>query len=247
MEGDELVGVAAGGDTSFAWSRTGRVWSWGNSEYGQAGHGRAIDRIDEPLEATGALREAGVRGVRKIVVGGPFAAIHDARGKLFTLGFGAIGQGPKQIHNLVPTPVLQAEDVAAGLEYVAASTAEQGVSTWGLDTMAGRLALDPPSRKPWPSYMIASRFTPDSGRSQESSDAGEPASAGDNNGSSSSSSNSGSASQRGMLRHYLPEKVHARRSFAAHEVEAMACSGETLWVLTEDGEEPQGIWDPPDV
>lgn len=73
---DSLVGVAAGGDTSFAWSQTGRVWAWGNSEYGQGLHGRAIDRIDAPLEATEALPSE-MGKVVQIAAGGPFVVVLD--------------------------------------------------------------------------------------------------------------------------------------------------------------------------
>lgn len=79
---DPLVGIAAGGDTSIAWTKSGRVWGWGNSEYGQAlVNGEAIDRIDVPTEATEALAQALVPGARVVDVklGGSFVVILDGK------------------------------------------------------------------------------------------------------------------------------------------------------------------------
>ena len=254
------MSVSAGGDTSFAWSKAGRVWAWGNSEYGQAGHGKPIDRINEPLEATGPLKDAGVQGIKQIVVGGSFAAILDGEygetaqrqslgralnlqvmptesGTIWTMGYGAIAQGVDKVQTLAPLQVqsLQASNLSNGLDYVAAVGQDGKLRTWGLDTISGRLGLDPPSRKPWPSFMIASRFTPDAShtlddRTESTSPSGQPT----------------SGSGRGMLRHYLPADVHAKRGLQGVEIIDLACSGDTLWVLTEDGEEPKGIWDAPE-
>lgn len=49
--------------------------------------------------------------------------------------------------------------IGAGLEYAAALTADGRLFVWGLDSTHGRLGIGP--RNPYPSYMIASRFTPD--------------------------------------------------------------------------------------
>ncbi|KDN48858.1 RCC1/BLIP-II [Tilletiaria anomala UBC 951] len=233
-DGDQIAGIAAGGDTSFAWSDSGRVWSWGNSEYGQAAHGKAIDRIDEPLEATEHLRSAGVKQVKHISAGGSFTTILDASGILFTVGYGPIGQGKDTIQALNPTPLPlpSVRFVASGLEYAAAVTEEGKLLAWGLDTMASRLAIDPPSRKPWPSFMRASRFTPDFSRSIDGDPADSPA-----------FDATQSGGLQGMLRVYKPTHVHAKVKLENWDITDVACSGETLWVLAEDGKEPMGVWD----
>lgn len=85
MDDDPLVGVAAGGDTSIVWTRRGRVWGWGNSEYGQAlVGGEAIDRLDVPTEATDALKQALAPGARVVDVklGGSFVVILDSESPL---------------------------------------------------------------------------------------------------------------------------------------------------------------------
>lgn len=45
---DHVAGVRAGGDTSAIITNAGRLWTWGNSEYAQAGHGRKHDQICAP-------------------------------------------------------------------------------------------------------------------------------------------------------------------------------------------------------
>lgn len=85
MDDDPLVGVAAGGDTSIVWTQSGRVWGWGNSEYGQALVGdEAIDRIDVPTEATDALKQALAPGARVVDVklGGSFVVVLDGKSRL---------------------------------------------------------------------------------------------------------------------------------------------------------------------
>lgn len=53
--------------------------------------------------------------------------------------------------------------ISTGLEQASAvirtGDGQTSLFVWGLDSAAGRLSLG--QRKPWPSYMIASRFTPD--------------------------------------------------------------------------------------
>ena len=84
------------------------------------------------------------------------------RGNVYTAGFGALGQGKEQLQSHRPVRILsQATRISAGLEQASAIVAGSSPSlfVWGLDSSAGRLSLG--QRKPWPSYMIASRFTPD--------------------------------------------------------------------------------------
>lgn len=77
-EDDPIVGVAAGGDTSAIWTASGRIWAWGNSEYGQAlVGGKAIDRIDVPTEATDDVAQAIESKVVDIRLGGSFVVLLD--------------------------------------------------------------------------------------------------------------------------------------------------------------------------
>ncbi|PWN51334.1 hypothetical protein IE53DRAFT_368142, partial [Violaceomyces palustris] len=102
-EGDRLVKVSAGADTSYVLSENGRIWSWGNSEYGQAMLDQGVkDRVDLPTEVTSSYLEAieeaeegvEIKGkVVKIVSGGSWVALLDDQGRVLTSGYGPLGQG----------------------------------------------------------------------------------------------------------------------------------------------------------
>lgn len=88
-------------------------------------------------------------------------------GDVFTAGFGALGQGKDNLQSDRPRKILAgASRIHAGLEQASAvvhGTAGAGnrthLAVWGLNSGTGRLGLG--TRKPYPSYMIASRFTAD--------------------------------------------------------------------------------------
>lgn len=88
------------------------------------------------------------------------------RGNVYTAGYGAIGQGKEHLLSLKPRKILTgAGQISVGLEQASAvlhsekADTHSQVAVWGLDSAAGRLGLG--RRKPYPSYMLASRFTPD--------------------------------------------------------------------------------------
>lgn len=89
---------------------------------------------------------------------------------MYTAGFGALGQGKDRLLSHKPRKILQgASRINTGLEQASAvlhgkSETEGGgrrseLAVWGLDSASGRLGLG--TRNPYPSYMLASRFTPD--------------------------------------------------------------------------------------
>lgn len=91
-------------------------------------------------------------------------------GNVYTAGFGALGQGKDRLLSHKPQKILQgASRISTGLEQASAvlhGEAEKDgegrrteLAVWGLDSGAGRLGLG--TRSPYPSYMLASRFTPD--------------------------------------------------------------------------------------
>ena len=67
-----LAAIRAGGDTSALVTEHGAVWSWGNSEYAQAMHGRTIDQIPSP-------RQAQESGARDVQIGGSSAFLLDCK------------------------------------------------------------------------------------------------------------------------------------------------------------------------
>lgn len=134
----DIVAVDACADTSLALTADGRVYAWGNSEYGQLFHGTAHDTIVRPALAA-SLQRAG--RVRAIAAGGTFSAVltgtaavdrrrgpprtntgrgapHDADDDgVYTAGFGpALGHGraveqstePRRVAHLPPIAQLYA-------------------------------------------------------------------------------------------------------------------------------------------
>ena len=88
--GDRFVQVAAGADTSYVLSAAGRLYAWGNSEYGQALLSDGVcDRVERPVEVTQALERAyaaadadtDVGGARivKVVAGGSWVGVLDSK------------------------------------------------------------------------------------------------------------------------------------------------------------------------
>jgi len=70
-----LIGISAGGDTSFAWTKESKIFSWGNSEYGQALGGEVVQQIVEPREIK--VLEKGMGKVKDVKVGGSFVLVLD--------------------------------------------------------------------------------------------------------------------------------------------------------------------------
>ncbi|EPQ31042.1 uncharacterized protein PFL1_01231 [Pseudozyma flocculosa PF-1] len=142
--GDRFVSVAAGADTSFALSQSGRLFAWGNSEYGQAMLDSGVeDRVPTPVEVTGALKraceEAGLEldgaRIKKVVAGGSWAGVLDDRGRVWTAGYGPLGLGAAEVDeslDLPPPPKASVHlsrvsalppgitDIQAGLDYAVA-------------------------------------------------------------------------------------------------------------------------------
>jgi hypothetical protein len=75
---DPIAGVAAGGDSSILWTASGRVWAWGNSEYGQClVGGEAINQIRTPREATHDIKKSIKEKIVDIRFGGSSLVVLD--------------------------------------------------------------------------------------------------------------------------------------------------------------------------
>ncbi|KAK0554681.1 hypothetical protein OC846_002015 [Tilletia horrida] len=143
--------ISAGGDTSIAFDANAQTaWAWGNSEYAQAiSNGKPLDRIETPTCIKHELQEAlGSEQIKDIANGGSFTVVLTDSGKVFSIGYGAIGvscsTGAPSSHTLLPIPSLANHNVvriACGLEYAAAVTDDGRLFVWGLDSRFGRLGL----------------------------------------------------------------------------------------------------------
>ncbi|CEH14004.1 hypothetical protein CBOM_01887 [Ceraceosorus bombacis] len=88
---DPLMLIRASGDTSLAQSRSGRVWTWGNSEYAQAFGGEVQEAIRQPVEVTASVKDALREGLgpkeEGPKLGGSWAVMLDTWGRVFTTCF----------------------------------------------------------------------------------------------------------------------------------------------------------------
>ncbi|GAA98751.1 uncharacterized protein L969DRAFT_95074 [Mixia osmundae IAM 14324] len=148
-KGEQPEHIRAGADTSLIITSQGSVWSWGNSEYAQALHGRKIDRIGTPTEVS--LNFLSGAGVQDIQLGGSHAVLLDDRGQVYTAGYGAIAHGAElQAHSPTRADGLEGiTRIRSGHGYAAAIkdrvNASPDIFAWGLNNPQGRLGLGKPS------------------------------------------------------------------------------------------------------
>ena len=135
-DGEGVTRLAAQGDTSVALTSRGRVFLWGNTEYGQHLRRDAVDRLDTPTLLP--IDEA----VCDVQVGGSFLLVLTADGSVYTAGYGATGHAQAPYARLTRLPLpSRAVSLSASLQYAAAVTDAGHVWTWGLDSPDGRLGL----------------------------------------------------------------------------------------------------------
>lgn len=147
----QITAVVAHADTSYALTRTGELWVWGNSEYGQSFAG-VHDRLPIPIHLPNPLPAAyseydlssgsGPR-IKKLVAGGSYAAILDNNGRVWVCGFLPSTPSehgpPKEKEQWGKLRLVEGfpenivvEDLYSGLEYLVAITrdAEAQVAVW---------------------------------------------------------------------------------------------------------------------
>ncbi|GAA6009389.1 hypothetical protein JCM11491_004303 [Sporobolomyces phaffii] len=88
-----VLRVVAGADTTGVITHSGKLFTWGNSEYAQAAHGRTIDQLASPLEVAHEtfLDTGGARRIVDYQCGGSFGVLLDDRHNVYTTGYGALG------------------------------------------------------------------------------------------------------------------------------------------------------------
>ncbi|KJE93085.1 hypothetical protein CAOG_03928 [Capsaspora owczarzaki ATCC 30864] len=121
-----------------------RLFTWGNSEYGQTSLGKKPDKYLKPHVVPGL----GAASVKQIAAGGSFAAFLTADGCVHTCGYGpALGRGNHTLESLEIAqldralfnfePVVQ---LVSGNDYVMALTVTGKLFAWGRGQW-GRLGL----------------------------------------------------------------------------------------------------------
>lgn len=134
--GERVTRLAAQGDTSVALTSQGRVFLWGNTEYGQHLRADPVDRLETPtllpIDQT----------VCDIQLGGSFVLALTKDGSVYTAGYGATGHAQAPYAQLTRLELpSRAVSLSASLQYAAAVTDAGQLWTWGLDSPDGRLGL----------------------------------------------------------------------------------------------------------
>ncbi|KAJ1905503.1 hypothetical protein LPJ81_001894 [Coemansia sp. IMI 209127] len=132
-----IVDIDSSTDFTLALSADGRLFYWGNSEYGQCMTGEKVDQVLAPIEMP--FNGGTIVG---IAAGGCHALVLSSDGRVHACGYGAIGMGAGTISSLSPATVHGISNV----EYIAASTdrcialdSQRHVYSWGFGNRAGRL------------------------------------------------------------------------------------------------------------
>ncbi|KAL8286415.1 hypothetical protein RQP46_004432 [Phenoliferia psychrophenolica] len=144
---DGVAAIRAGADTSALLTKSGALWTWGNSEYAQALHGRKIDQIHS---ATLVPTSSFLDPSRKLVdfrSGGSFSLLLDDEGSVYSAGFGALGLGAETLESAAVQRIPSLEGITrirAGFGWAAAirdAGSSSAIFTWGLNNQAGRLGV----------------------------------------------------------------------------------------------------------
>lgn len=129
---DDIVDIAAGYRFSLAVDGSGSVYSWGNAEAGQLGHGDlTANWVAQPRLVTG------LTGIVAVSAGNAHALALDDQGAVWAWGLNSDGQtgtGSPEDFVAAPTQVslpADAEQIAAGMSHSVAVLADGSVWSWG--------------------------------------------------------------------------------------------------------------------
>ena len=143
LAGVRVVGVAAGDAHSIALAADGRVFTFGEGEYGQLGHGDGISRT-LPQRVAGAL--ASLRVVR-VACGTSHVAVVTEDGSLLTFGRGGGRLGHPTMDNVLEPLLVNGllgsvvREVACGSMHTAVVCDDGTLHTFGRGS-EGQLGLD---------------------------------------------------------------------------------------------------------
>ncbi|KAJ2550597.1 hypothetical protein EV175_004005 [Coemansia sp. RSA 1933] len=137
LDDTPIVDISSTTDFTVALAATGRLFYWGNAEYGQCMTGEKIDQVLAPIE----MPFNGDKIV-DIAAGGCHVLVLSSDGRVHACGYGALGLGTGAVSTLSPATLQGVSDV----EYIAASTdrciaidSRRRIYSWGLGNRAGRL------------------------------------------------------------------------------------------------------------
>jgi uncharacterized repeat protein (TIGR02543 family) len=146
--GEKIVSISLGGYHSSALTSTGRIFTWGNNDYGQLGDGTTIDKTT-PTDITSLFSLGVGEKITSIYMGYYHSSALTSTGRLFTWGrnfYGELGDGT-MIDKIIPTEITNQFElpegdiistVSLGNFHSSALTISGHLFTWG-DNFFGQI------------------------------------------------------------------------------------------------------------
>ncbi|XP_051162867.1 RCC1-like G exchanging factor-like protein [Leptopilina boulardi] len=141
LAGQRIVKVACVADCVLALSDKGKVFGWGNSEYGQ------IPGVGDNQQVNIATEIETCKDIGRIIdiaSGGSFCMVLNDAGEVYVWGYGILGFGPEVRSSLKPTkipstlfgvndyePNIRVSKIYCGISHLAAVTNKGDLYMWG--------------------------------------------------------------------------------------------------------------------
>jgi uncharacterized repeat protein (TIGR02543 family) len=163
--GESITSIALGGNTSFAITSEGNVWSWGFNAAGQMGDGSTTNSSD-PVDVTSSFTGT----VVEIVVGATHAGAITTDGTVYFWGSdgnGRLGDGSPAISQSTPVDITsqfgltggdEIVDIALGYNFSGAVSDTGRIFMWGADDF-GQIGDGGSAYTRYDPYEITSQFT----------------------------------------------------------------------------------------
>ncbi|KAL0102780.1 hypothetical protein PUN28_018224 [Cardiocondyla obscurior] len=140
LAGQRIIKVSCAADCVLALSDKGKVYGWGNSEYGQL----PIKENSSQINIATELDTQDLGYVTDIAAGGTFCMILNNNGNVYVWGYGILGLGPQVQNVLKPTMIpptlfgnniynrnVKVTNIYCGISHLAALTNSGDLYMWG--------------------------------------------------------------------------------------------------------------------
>ncbi|MFI8631293.1 RCC1 domain-containing protein [Microbacterium sp. NPDC077663] len=161
--GQKVTAVASGDHHSVALAENGRVFTWGNNNFGQLGNGTTVaSRVPVEIDAN----RFGGRRISAVAAGDYFTVVVADDGSVFSWGSNGAGQLGNGKTGSAPYPVLvgaqhfggqKVAALSAGSDHTVAVTTDGSVYAWGSNG-SGQLGIGAAPRSHTPAQVGRERF-----------------------------------------------------------------------------------------
>ena len=166
-EEDKIIQVSLGGSHSSALTASGRIFTWGEGDYGRLGNGASTDKYT-PTEITNRFSLTEGDKIIQVSLGGSHSSALTASGRLFTWGNNSLGQlgVGTTTNSFTPTEITnrfsltegdKIIQVSLGWEHSLAITSDGRFYTWG-DNVFGQLGDGTTTAKYIPNEITQSGY-----------------------------------------------------------------------------------------